>query len=120
MGVNQNAENFFGEVAGVSGPVVTVKIREDVRDLMMNEYVFVGEQKLAGEVSNLRGNTAYVQVYEDTSGLGRGHPVYRSGELISAKLGPGLIGNVYDGLQRPLHAICDEFGSYIPAGAKSP
>ena len=120
MGVNQNAENFFGEVAGVSGPVITVKIREDVRDLMMNEFVFVGEQKLAGEVSNLRGNTAYVQVYEDTSGLGRGHPVYRSGELISAKLGPGLIGNVYDGLQRPLHAICDEFGSYIPAGAKSP
>ncbi len=120
MGSNQNADTFFGEVTGVSGPIVAVKIREDIRGLMMNEFVFVGEQKLAGEVSNLRGNTAYVQVYEDTSGLGRGHPVYRSGELISAKLGPGLIGNVYDGLQRPLHDIRDASGPYIPAGAKSP
>ncbi len=120
MGANQEAQDLFGEVRGVSGPVVTVKVFDQIRDLMMNEFVFVGEKKLAGEVSDIRGNLAYVQVYEETSGLGRGYPVFRTRELISAKLGPGLIGNVYDGLQRPLHAIMNSFGSHIPPGAKSP
>ncbi|MEM2094442.1 MAG: V-type ATP synthase subunit A [Candidatus Bathyarchaeia archaeon] len=112
--------NLFGEVTGVSGPVVTVKVFDHIRDLMMNEFVFVGERRLAGEVSNMHGNTAYIQVYEDTSGLGHGDSAFRTRELISAKLGPGLVGNVYDGLQRPLNTMWTEFGPYIPAGAKSP
>jgi V/A-type H+-transporting ATPase subunit A len=108
-----------GEVIGISGPVITSKVDESVKDLMMNEIVFVGEQKLIGEISNIRDDAITIQVYEDPVGLQRGSPVYRSNELLSVELGPGLLGSIYDGLQRPLEIIAREMGPFIRPAARA-
>ncbi len=108
-----------GEVIAISGPVVTSRIEKTVKNLMMNEIVFVGEDKLFGEISDLKGDTATIQVYEDTQGLRKGSPVFRTGELLSVDLGPGLLGRIYDGLQRPIDAIMKETGIFIQLGIKA-
>jgi len=103
-----------GFVSSVDGPVIGVA---EVRGLAMADMVEVGEERLLGEVVRLRGSLATVQVYEDTGGIRPGEPVYGSGGPISAALGPGIIGTIFDGLQRPLDVIEAATGPFIARGA---
>ncbi|MCS7122623.1 MAG: V-type ATP synthase subunit A [Candidatus Micrarchaeota archaeon] len=89
-----------GKITKISGPVVVAEL-----DASMYEIVRVGEERLIGEVIEIRGNRAIVQVYEDTVGLRIGEPVERTGRPLSVELGPGLLGSIYDGLERPLEQI---------------
>ena len=90
-----------GKVVGINGNMVSVEFDGNIA---MNEvgYVNVGETKLKGEVIRIRGNTAQMQIYEMTQGIKTGDTVEFTGNLLSALLGPGLLGQVYDGLQNPL------------------
>lgn len=102
-----------GIIAGVNGPVVTVR---GSNQFGMLEMVLVGELKLIGEVIKIDGEDIIVQVYETTTGLKIGEPVYSSGEPLSLQLGPGIIGGVFDGIQRPLIEIEEKTGSFIGRG----
>jgi V/A-type H+-transporting ATPase subunit A len=84
----------------------------------MYETVEVGEDRLIGEIIRLTGDTAFIQVYESTSGLKPGEPVYGTGRPLSVTLGPGMIGKIYDGLQRPLDEIAAKAGSFITRGVQ--
>ncbi len=97
----------------INGPVV---IAEDAKKLTVREMVSVGELKLIGEVISLEGDLATIQVYEDTSGLKVNEEVISTGRPLSVKLGPGMIGNMFDGIQRPLKSIMDKNGAFIPSG----
>jgi len=108
--------NSIGKVSRVLGPIVYVK---DVTDAHMMELVEVGEDRLIGEIVRLEGTSAAVQVYEDTTGLKPGSNVYGSGMPLSVELGPGLIGSIYDGVQRPLLEIKAKSGFYIEKGIKA-
>jgi V/A-type H+-transporting ATPase subunit A len=90
-----------GKIEYISGPVV----KADLPGARLYELVFVGEIKLFGEVVRVQGDKAFIQVYEDTTGLKPGEPVVRTGEPLSAWLGPTIIGKIYDGVQRPLKNI---------------
>jgi V/A-type H+-transporting ATPase subunit A len=85
----------------------------------MGEVVLIGEKGLIGEVNRISGNRVFIQVYEDTSGLGYGEKVVALGRLLSAELGPGLLTQVYDGLQRPLEEIVKQADSYVKAGVRT-
>jgi V/A-type H+/Na+-transporting ATPase subunit A len=89
-----------GKILRISGPLVVADIKTS-----MYEIVRVGEEKLIGEVIKIDGNKAYIQVYEDTVGLKIGEPVEGTGKPLSVELGPGLLGSIYDGLQRPLSEV---------------
>lgn len=103
-----------GVILGVSGPVVTA---ERMSGAAMYELVSVGEQRLVGEIIRLELDTATVQVYEETSGLKVGDPVRRTGQPLSVELGPGVLGQIFDGIQRPLEVIANMVNSpYIPKG----
>jgi len=104
-------------IHGVNGPVVTVR---GGRSLPMMSVVYVGDLRLAGEVVSARGDTTTVQVYEDTAGLGYGQPVYPTGMPMSVLLGPGMLGNIYDGIARPLGAIEARAGHFITRGITMP
>ncbi|MEO3993302.1 MAG: V-type ATP synthase subunit A [Desulfurococcaceae archaeon TW002] len=106
-----------GKILRISGPLI---IAEGMEGSMVYEVVLVGEEKLIGEVIGLQGDKAFIQVYEDTSGLRVGEPVKGTGGLLSAELGPGLIGKVYDGLQRPLSVIGELYGAFVSRGVKLP
>jgi len=106
-----------GTIARVSGPVVEAT---GMRAVGMYEVVEVGPQRLIGEVVRVRGDLATIQVYENTSGLKTGQPVQRTGAALSVTLGPGLIGEIFDGIQRPLGAIWRTAHAYIPRGVKAP
>jgi len=99
----------------VLGPIVYI---EDVKNAHMMELVEVGQERLIGEIVRLEGNEAGIQVYEDTTGLKPGSTVYGSGMPLSVELGPGLIGSIYDGVQRPLVEIREKSGFYIDKGVK--
>lgn len=101
-------------VLRVSGPIVTA---EGMQGAAMYELVRVGSEGLAGEVVRLAGDTATLQVYEDTTLLQPGAPVRRTGMPLSVWLGPGLIGNIYDGIQRPLPTLRSTGGAWIGRGA---
>lgn len=103
----------MNEVYSINGPVIKVK---NAKNFKIMEKVFVGEQKLLGEVISINDDHTVIQVYESTTGLMRGEKVYNSGEAISAVLGPGLLGNIFDGIQRPLHSIFKANGAYIKPG----
>ncbi|GAK59872.1 V-type ATP synthase alpha chain [Candidatus Vecturithrix granuli] len=105
-----------GKVVKVSGPLVVADGMEGVE---MYELVRVGEQQLIGEVIELRGTTASLQVYEATEGIGPGAPVYATGSPLVVQLGPGLIGSIYDGIQRPLNVIQEKAGDYIDRGIQA-
>lgn len=106
-----------GVISKVAGPLVIAK---GMKDVQMFDVVKVSNKKLIGEIIELRGDVASIQVYEETAGLGPGEPVYFTNEPLSVELGPGLIEGIYDGIQRPLKVICDEFGDRIPLGVDVP
>lgn len=102
-----------GYVTKISGPVITAKGLEQVT---MYEVVKVGEAGLFGEVIKLNEDEATVQVYEDTAGVSLGEPVIATGQPLAVTLGPGLLGNIFDGIQRPLPLIWEDFGNFIAKG----
>ena len=104
-----------GKVIGISGSVVTVSGLEDPK---MNNIIFIGENELVGEIVKIEGKNAIVQVYEDTSGLKIGETAIDSREPLSVELGPGLIGSIFDGIQRPLDKILNKEGTFINSGVK--
>lgn len=106
-----------GTVVRIAGPVV---VTADLEDIRLFDVVRVGRSGLVGEVIRLSGNYATVQVYEDTSGVHIGEPVYNTGLPLSVRLGPGLLGKVYDGLQRPLQILVESSGDYIQRGVDAP
>lgn len=107
----------IGTVSRVLGPVVHAK---GVKKAQMLELVEVGEERLIGEIVRLERDEITIQVYEETTGLTPGTVVYGSGMPLSVELGPGLIGSIYDGVQRPLEAIKLKAGQYINRGIKVP
>ncbi len=110
-------EVIEGKILKVSGPLV---IAEGMRRADMFDVVHVGEGKLIGEIIEMHGDRASVQVYEETAGIGRGDPVASTGAPLSVELGPGLIGNIYDGIQRPLEKLREMAGSNLTRGIVSP
>lgn len=106
-----------GRIVRVSGPLVVAEGMDYAR---MFDVVRVSEQKLIGEIIELKGDRASIQVYENTGGLGVGEPVVSTGEPLSVELGPGLIGSFYDGIQRPLDAIQAIAGDIITRGIEVP
>merc|ERR1719283_41623 len=111
-------ESIFGYVHAVSGPVVTA---ERMAGSAMYELVRVGHAELVGEIIRLEGDFATIQVYEETSGVTVGDPVLKTGKPLSVELGPGIMGNIYDGIQRPLQEIGELTESiYIPKGISTP
>lgn len=103
----------IGKIIKVSGPLV---VASGMKNAQMYEVVKVSKQKLIGEIIELKGDTASIQVYEETSGLGPGEPVYQTGHPMTVELGPGLLTSIYDGIQRPLNLIRDAAGDYITRG----
>src|SRR4051812_24021232 len=95
-------EKLMGAVKSVSGPVV---VAERMSGACMYELVQVGPFRLVGEIIRLEGDTSTIQVYEDTGGLTVGDPVFRTGKPLSLELGPGIMSEIYDGIQRPLDKI---------------
>ncbi|KAJ7273398.1 ATP synthase alpha/beta family, nucleotide-binding domain-containing protein [Mycena rebaudengoi] len=111
---DEDRESRFGQVFGVSGPVV---VAENMIGAAMYELVRVGHDELVGEVIRIEADKATIQVYEETSGVTVGDPVLRTGKPLSVELGPGLMGNIVDGIQRPLRSIQEHSKSiYIPRG----
>jgi len=107
-----------GRIVRVNGPLV---VADNMRNAQMYEVVEVGEPRLVGEITRIEGDKAYIQVYEDTSGIKPNEPVYRTGAPLSVELGPGLIGKIFDGLQRPLDSIRDLTKSpFVVRGVKVP
>ena len=104
----------MGKIVKVSGPLV---VATGMQEANMADVVRVGEQRLIGEILNMTGDAASIQVYEETSGLGPGAEVVTTGAPLSVELGPGLIENIYDGIQRPLEVIREVSGSNnLPRG----
>ena len=106
-----------GRILKVSGPLV---IAEGMREADMFDVVHVGKDKLIGEIIEMHGDRASIQVYEETAGLGRGDVVVSTGAPLSVELGPGLITSIYDGIQRPLETLCEKYGSNIIKGISEP
>lgn len=102
-----------GAISKVSGPVIAAK---GMRGSRMYDLVRVGNQKLIGEIIQLRADTAIIQVYEETSGIRPGEPVENTGMPLMVKLGPGLISSIFDGIQRPLELLKKESGDFISRG----
>ena len=102
-----------GKIVKVSGPLI---VAENMADSKMYDVVRVSDKKLIGEIIELRGDKASVQVYEETSGLGPGEVVESTGMPLSAELAPGLIGGIFDGIQRPLTRIAELYGDRITRG----
>lgn len=108
--------NPTGRVTRITGPVIVAVGLAGVR---LFDMVYVGDLGLVGEVIRLSGDLATVQVYEDTSGIRIGEPVQSAGEPLVTQLGPGMLGRVYDGLQRPLEVLADHYGNYIQRGTNA-
>ncbi len=106
-----------GRIVKVSGPLV---VAEGLEHANMADVVRVGEQRLIGEILNMTGGRASIQVYEETSGLGPGAVVETTGIPLSVELGPGLIENIYDGIQRPLDEIMKKSGANLARGVEVP
>ena len=106
-----------GLIKKVAGPLV---IAEGMRDANMFDVVRVSDQRLIGEIIEMHGDQASIQVYEETSGLGPGEPVESTGAPLSVELGPGLIGSIFDGIQRPLVEIMEQTGSNLTRGVEIP
>lgn len=101
------------QIYSINGPVVKVK---ETKDFSMLEMVYVGHKRLVGEVIGVTDKFTTIQVYEVTTGLKPGEPVYSTGAPLSATLGPGILTNIYDGIERPLLKIADKCGAFIDEG----
>ena len=111
-------EEDLGRVLKVAGPLV---VAENMSGTKMFEVVRVGWEKLVGEIIKIEGDTASIQVYEDTAGLAVGDPVVKTGKPLALELGPGIVNNIFDGIQRPLERIERESQSvFIPRGVDVP
>lgn len=106
-----------GRIVKVAGPLITAA---GMKSANMFDVVQVGNQRLVGEILEMRGDQASIQVYEETAGIGPGDPVVTTGYPLSVELGPGLIGTIYDGIQRPLEAIREMVGPCITRGIQVP
>ncbi|MBO7297188.1 MAG: V-type ATP synthase subunit A, partial [Clostridia bacterium] len=106
-----------GKILKVSGPLV---VAEGMREANMFDVVRVGDARLIGEIIEMHGDRASIQVYEETAGIGRGDKVVSTGAPLSVELGPGLLSNIYDGIQRPLEAIKERYGANIAKGIDEP
>lgn len=104
---------IIGSIYSINGPVIKIK---GSRDFQMLEMVYVGRDRLVGEVISIDDYYTVVQVYESTAGLKVGEPVFGSQKPMSVTLGPGIIGNIFDGIERPLNVIMDKTGSFIERG----
>lgn len=113
----QSEEKQVGVISKVAGPLIVAK---GMKDVQMYDVVRVSDKRLIGEIIELRDDVASIQVYEETAGLGPGEPVYFTNQPLSVELGPGLIESIYDGIQRPLSVIFDQFGDRIPLGVDVP
>jgi V/A-type H+-transporting ATPase subunit A len=110
-------EAATGRLVRIAGPTVVV---EGLASPGLNEVVFVGEEKLLGEVIRIEGNLATVQVYEETAGLALGEPAEASGDPLWVELGPGLLGQIFDGVQRPLPRLAARQGDFLGRGVRLP
>ena len=106
-----------GTILKVSGPLV---VAQNMRDANMFDVVRVSEHRLIGEIIEMHGDKASIQVYEDTAGLGTGEPVESTNEPLSVELGPGLIKGIFDGIQRPLEKIMEQIGNNLSRGVEVP
>lgn len=102
-----------GVIYGINGPVIYLKGNTGFK---MSEMVYVGQEHLVGEVISLKKDVTTVQVFEETSGLQPGETVTATGDAISVTLGPGILDNIFDGIQRPLSVIAEQSGKYISRG----
>ncbi|MDF2951975.1 MAG: V-type synthase subunit, partial [Anaerocolumna sp.] len=105
--------NITGKIFGINGPIVYVAGNQGFK---MNEMVYVGNEKLVGEVIGLTKDRTTIQVFEETTGLKPGQEVYSTGAAISVTLAPGIIGNIFDGIERPLKEISAKSGAFISRG----
>ncbi|NLK43749.1 MAG: V-type ATP synthase subunit A [Tissierellia bacterium] len=106
-----------GKIIKVSGPLV---VAEGMDEANVYDVVKVSDNKLIGEIIEMRGDKASIQVYEETTGIGPGEPVYTTGEPLSVELGPGLVTTMFDGIQRPLDAIRAIAGDFLTRGVEMP
>ena len=111
------SETSNGRIVKVAGPVV---VAEQMAGARMYDVVRVGKENLIGEIVELHGDKASIQVYEDTVGIGPGEVVVNTGAPLSVELGPGLISSIYDGIQRPLDQLVEQQGDFIMRGADIP
>jgi len=109
--------NEQGKIIKIAGPLV---VAENIPGAKMYDVVRVGEERLIGEILEIRGNNASIQVYEETGGLKPGEPVQSTNQALSVELAPGLLGNIYDGIQRPLDLIKAMEGDFISRGIEAP
>ena len=101
-------------IYGINGSVVTIK---NSRSFSMMEMVFVGNERLVGEVIGITDQFITIQVYEETTGLMPGEPIYGTGSPMNVTLGPGIIDNIFDGIERPLKSIAEQSGAFIARGS---
>jgi len=106
-------DKLKGNIQMINGPVIVGK---KMTGFKMREMVLVGDKKLIGEIISIDGDHGTVQVYEETEGLIRDEDIVSTGQPLSVKLGPGMIGNMFDGIERPLKKIRSEYGNFIPEG----
>lgn len=104
-----------GKIIKVSGPLV---VAEGMDEANVYDVVNVSDNRLVGEIIEMRGDKASIQVYEETTGIGPGDPVYTTGEPLSVELGPGLIENMFDGIQRPLETLREVAGDFLTKGTE--
>ena len=115
--LDTNAQVLTGRISRVAGPTVEAR---GLRGARMYDRVIIGEMGLQGEVIRLDGDVATCQVYEETTGLSLDEPVIATGEPLLVELGPGLLGSVFDGVQRPLGAVAAVSGDFISRGIAVP
>ena len=104
-----------GFITGINSNMISVTFQSSVRQNEVG-FVLLGEERLMSEVIRIRGNTAYLQVFENTKGVKVGDKVEFSGQMLSVQLGPGLLGQIYDGLQNPLVELAQEYGFFLKRG----
>lgn len=110
-------KNKHGQVVKIAGPLV---VATGLPHAKIYEVVYVSDERLVGEVIELRGENVFIQVYEETDNIGPGAPVYATGAPLEVELGPGLLNSIYDGIQRPLDAIAAKAGVFITRGISVP
>ena len=111
------SEESKGKIVKVAGPVV---VADGMTGSRMYDVVRVSKMNLIGEIVELKGDTASIQVYEETTGIGPGEPVIDTEEALSVELGPGLIQSIYDGIQRPLDDLFEMEGEFMSRGSAMP